>query len=194
MWRDFPRLQIDVAELDPRSRGRASRGRFFEPLSSPRLDVAAQDGCRYLDDHDEQWDVIVIDAHFDADSIPFHLTTNEFLELARSRLAPGGVIVANVIGAMEGPNSRLFRSFYRTYGTVFRRCSSIRSVHKDRNDSVLNLILVATDRPPPARPFLAERWRSMREEIHASRISPRRSGTAGRGPSKRGRAERPTTT
>ena len=71
-----------------------------------------------MSDHEGPWDVIVIDAFY-ADSIPFHLATREFLELARSRLTPGGLVVTNIIGAVKGPDSRLFRSMLRTYRAVF---------------------------------------------------------------------------
>ena len=43
----------------------------------------------------------MIDAFY-ADAIPFHLVTREFLELVRSRLDPGGVVVTNMIGAVTG--------------------------------------------------------------------------------------------
>ena len=65
-----------------------------------------------------RWDTIIVDAFY-SDSIPFHLATREFLELARARLAPGGMVVTNIIGAVRGPDSRLFRSMLRTYRAVF---------------------------------------------------------------------------
>ena len=52
--------------------------------------------------NDGPWDVIVVDAFY-SDSIPFHLATREFLELAKSRLTPGGLVVTNIIGAVRGP-------------------------------------------------------------------------------------------
>jgi spermidine synthase len=161
MWRDFPRLQIQVAELDPVVVDVARR--YFALPSSPRLRVDVQDGRRFLATRKQRWDVIAIDAFY-SDSIPFHLTTREFLELARDRLAPGGVIVVNIIGAISGPESELFRAEYRTYRSVF----STVLVHPvldpgDRDDeAVRNLILVATDDAAPSPGFLAERWRRLR--------------------------------
>ncbi len=162
MWRDFPRLQIRVAELDPVVVDVARR--YFALPRSPRLRVDVQDGRRFLATHKQRWDVIAIDAFY-SDSIPFHLTTREFLELARARLAPGGVIVVNIIGAISGDESELFRAEYRTYRSVF----STVLVHPvldpgDRDDeAVRNLILVATDGAAPSPGFLAERWRRLRE-------------------------------
>ena len=102
-WRDFPAVRFDAVELDPDVVDVAYR--FFELPRDDRLNVEVEDGRRYLVQNDGPWDVIVIDAFY-SDSIPFHLATQEFLELARSRLAPGGVIVTNIIGAVGGSDSR----------------------------------------------------------------------------------------
>jgi hypothetical protein len=48
---------------------------------------------------------------------PFYLTTREFFELARDRLAPGGVVIVNV-GHPEGQDE-LERVLSATMGSVF---------------------------------------------------------------------------
>ena len=89
--------EADVARLpgDPDRGGRARpRGRRRRPTSTSSC--RATRGCRSRSRtaaassprNDGPWDAIVIDAFY-SDSIPFHLATREFLELARSRLAPG---------------------------------------------------------------------------------------------------------
>jgi spermidine synthase len=157
LWRDFPQLRIQVAELDPVVVEVAYR--WFALPRDPRLAVATQDGRRYLASHRGRWDVIALDAYF-SDAIPFHLTTREFLELVRSRLEPDGVVVANVIGAIRGPNSKLFRSFIRTYRSVF----STVLVHPvgAEPDSLQNLIVVAGNFAPPSKETLLTRWREAR--------------------------------
>ena len=115
-WRDFPGVRIEAVELDPKVVDIAYK--HFELPRDPRLVVEVEDGRRYVSGHEGPWDVIVIDAFY-ADSIPFHLATREFLELARSRLTTGGLVVTNIIGAVKGPDSRLFRSMLRTYRAVF---------------------------------------------------------------------------
>jgi spermidine synthase len=108
--------------------------------------------------------VIAIDAYF-SDSIPFHLTTQEFLQLVRTRLKPGGVVVANIIGSLRGSQSKLFRSFYRTYRTVFPTVMVHPVVLAGENDEALrNLIFVATDSPAPEKPFLQARWEAIRRD------------------------------
>jgi spermidine synthase len=162
MWRDFPKLQIDVAELDPVVEDVARR--YFDMPDSPRLRVEVEDGRRYLARRGgERWDAIGLDAFF-SDSIPFHLTTREFLELVRDRLEPGGVVVTNIIGALEGPDSRLFRALYRTYTSVFPTVLVHPVEDVDRSvTSVRNIMLVATESPPVSKAFLRERWDELRQ-------------------------------
>jgi spermidine synthase len=162
IWRDFPQLQLHVVELDPEVVKTARR--WFALPTDERLQVDVDDGRRWLQRHDERWDAIVLDAFY-ADSIPFHLATREFLELAASRLAPGGVITTNAIGALTGPNSRLLRSLVRTYRSVFPTVA----VHPvfEENDprdptEVRNIILVAGEGALPGTDFLASRWEEIR--------------------------------
>ncbi|MGH3080151.1 MAG: fused MFS/spermidine synthase [Gaiellaceae bacterium] len=163
LWRDFPDLRLQGVELDPVVVDVAYR--FFELPRDSRLRVAVDDGRRYLDRTERRWDAILIDAFY-ADAIPFHLFTSEFLELAKSRLSPGGVILTNTIGSLAGDQSRLFRSVYRTYRSVFPTVLVHPTLFGERTDdeSVLNLILVASEQAAPAKPFLAERWRQIRAD------------------------------
>ena len=164
MWRDFPELQLDVVELDKEVVTVARR--FFALPDDPRLDVHVDDGRQYLLTTDETFDMIVIDAFF-SDSIPAHLATREFVELAKSRLARGGAVVMNIIGAMDGEQSKLFRAIYRTYAEQFPTLF----VHPvddepgpDDDDQVRNIVLVATDGPRPDGTFLNNRWDAIRRD------------------------------
>ena len=77
-WRDFPDLQLQAVELDPEVVDVARQ--WFALPEDRRLAVEVEDGRRYLQRNDRRWDVIVLDAYY-SDSLPFHLTTQEFLEL-----------------------------------------------------------------------------------------------------------------
>ncbi len=160
-WRDFPSMQVDAVELDPEVVSAAYK--YFALPRDPRLKVDVEDGRRFLATNDGPWDVIVVDAFY-SDSIPFHLATREFLELVRSRLAPGGLVAANIIGAVRGPSSRLFRSMLRTYRAVFPTVN-IHPVLDDGGEdieTIRNVILVAGDGATPSKEFLLERWRDVR--------------------------------
>ena len=166
-WRDFPGVRIDVVELDPEVVDIAYE--YFALPRDPRLAVDVEDGRRYVSTREGPWDVIVIDAFY-ADSIPFHLATREFLDLARSRLAPGGLVVTNIIGAVRGPDSRLFRSMLRTYRTVFPTVAVHPVLDSGGNDleSVRNIIVVAGDGAAPSKQFLLDRWREVRRRSPGS--------------------------
>ncbi|HHY35876.1 MAG TPA: fused MFS/spermidine synthase [Firmicutes bacterium] len=115
-WRDYPGLKIQVAELDPEVVKVCYR--YFALPRDERLQVEVKDGRMFLRDTPSKYDIILLDAYF-ADAVPFHLTTREFYEIVRSKLRPGGVVAYNMIGAFEGPHSRLFRSMLKTFETVF---------------------------------------------------------------------------
>lgn len=167
LWRDFPQLQLEVVELDPTVVDVAYR--YFDLPRSPRLHVTVEDGRRFLAGDERRWDAIMIDAYY-SDSIPFHLATREFLELAQSRLEPGGILVSNLIGSLRGTGSELFRSFYRTYRSVFTTVLVHPVVRpgEDGDEVLRNIALMATEAAAPSKEFLTQRWR----ELRASRPVP----------------------
>jgi len=118
MWHDYPEMTIDSVEIDPVVVDVAEK--YFGLPEDERLDTSVMDARRYVQDTDETYDIIIIDAYY-SDSLPFHLTTEEFFREVKSRLKPGGVIAYNVISAVEGERSELFRSMYRTAGGVWDR-------------------------------------------------------------------------
>ncbi|MCW2971752.1 MAG: Spermine synthase [Thermoleophilia bacterium] len=117
-----PDLDIDVVEIDPAVVAVARKWFGYRDSSNgnPRITTHVGDGRTWLAAQPDsaEFDAVYIDAYF-ADSIPFHLTTREFLELVRSHLAPDGIASANLIGAVEGSRSELFRSMHRTWSKVF---------------------------------------------------------------------------
>lgn len=141
--RDYPWMTIDVAEIDPEVVGVARR--FFHFEEDERLRVAARDGRLFVQDSPGGYDLAVLDAYF-AESIPFHLTTQEFLSELKAKLSPRGVVVANIIGAVAGRESRLFRSMLATYQAVFPQVYVfLVGAPGSVNDRVLrNVIVIAT--------------------------------------------------
>ncbi len=144
MWRDYPDMTIDVAEIDPEVIDAAER--YFEMPSDARIRIFAEDGRRFLKRADETYDIIVMDAYH-ADALPSHLTTAEFFAEAKQRLAPDGVLIYNVIASVDGERSDLFRSMYKTAGTVWKRLwvFPIGIGADGRVDANRNIIVIATD-------------------------------------------------
>ena len=90
--------------------------RYLGLADNPRVRVATADGRPYLEGHDARYDAIFLDA-FRQPYIPFYLTTQEFWSLASERLAPGGMVMANV-GRVPG-DDRLPDAIAGTMATRF---------------------------------------------------------------------------
>jgi spermidine synthase len=87
----FPRTRVDGVEID----GELSEiGRRYFDMNNPRLHLYHEDARPFLRRIDASYDVISVDAYRQP-YIPFYLTTKEFFELTRDRLAPGGVVIVN---------------------------------------------------------------------------------------------------
>ncbi len=109
----FPEARVDGVEID----GELTEiGRRFFDLKGPDLHTYSADARPWLRQSDGDYDVIVVDAYRQP-YIPFYLATEEFFELVRDRLAPGGVVVVNV-GHPEG-NDDLETALGRTMAAVF---------------------------------------------------------------------------
>ncbi len=146
--RRFPRTEVDVAELDPEV-VRVAR-RLFAVPDDPRLRLHEVDGRVFVRRTAQDYDLVFLDAYF-ADALPFHLLTREFFGELRTRLRPGGAVVLNLIGALDGPGSRLYWSVLRTLRAVYPEVYTIPVTHPDLVDRLglrrdarrRNLILVA---------------------------------------------------
>jgi spermidine synthase len=109
----FPRMTIDVVELDPDVVDVAAQHCGFQEDS--RMRVHVEDGRDFIEGSHAVYDVIILDC-FDAESIPRHLTTLEFLTGVRKAVAPEGVVVANIWGRSSNP---LYANMLRTYEAAF---------------------------------------------------------------------------
>jgi len=128
---------------------------LFALPDDPRLPVHVMDGRLWLRRSAARYDVIILDAYL-IDTIPFHLATREFYRESAARLRPGGVVASNVIGAVRGPESRLFRAIYKTFRSVFPRVY-VFPVGGGAPESLRNIILVGAGDPPLTRSEIAAR-------------------------------------
>jgi spermidine synthase len=114
--RFWPRTVVDGVEID--SELTEVGYRYFDMGSNPNLTVHDEDARPWLRGAEGDYDLIVVDAYRQP-YIPFYLVTKEFFELARDRLAPGGIVVVNV-GHPEG-GEELERVLGATMAAAFRR-------------------------------------------------------------------------
>jgi spermidine synthase len=109
----FPEATIDVAEIDPGVVDVAKTHCGF--AEDARMRVYVEDGRDFIEATQGGYDLLILDC-FDADSIPPHLATLEFLSAARKALSPSGIVVANIWGRSANP---LYARMLITYRAAF---------------------------------------------------------------------------
>jgi spermidine synthase len=141
--KEFPSLEIDVAELDPEVIQVAKK--YFSFQEGKNLRVHPQDGRLFLTRTPQRYDMILLDAYF-TDAIPFHLTTREFFQTAEKKLTANGIVVANIIGAVTGPGGRITRSVVKTLREIFPQIYIFPTRRADNAslDTIQNVIVIAT--------------------------------------------------
>lgn len=131
--------QVEAVEIDPQV---VRTARDYFDLSPAAMTIHVLDGRRFLAQTPTRYDVIFLDA-FGSSAIPFHLVTREAFALARSRLAPGGVLVLNVEAV--GWDDVLVGSLGATLATQFQQVLALPIAEPP--NKIGNLILLAADRP-----------------------------------------------
>jgi spermidine synthase len=132
--RFFPRTRVDGVEIDPKL---SEIGHRYFDMGGPRLHLYHEDARPFLRRIDARYDMISLDVYRQP-YVPFYLTTREFFELARDRLAQGGMVIVNV-GHPEGETD-LEKVLAATMGRVFPH------VARDPIEPT-NTLLVAAMRP-----------------------------------------------
>jgi spermidine synthase len=90
----YPRAQIDVVEIDP-----YVTKVVYDHLGlskDTRIVTYNTDGRWYVMNCKEKYDLVFTDAYNDI-SIPYHLTTKEFLQEIKATMNPGGILMSNII-------------------------------------------------------------------------------------------------
>ena len=125
-------IHIDGIELDPAI---VEVGRQYFDMNEPNINIIVGDGRYELNQLEDEYDVITLDA-YKVPYIPWHLTTKEFFEEVREHITKDGVLAVNV---GRGPGDRrLVDAITATLLTVYP------SVHTIDVPGSLNTILVAT--------------------------------------------------
>jgi spermidine synthase len=150
----YPDVAFRTIEIDPTVVRVAKE--YFSVREDDNHRIEISDGRVFLRRSTAHFDVILLDAYISdryGSSIPQHLATKEFFELARDHLTTNGVVAYNVIGSLNGWHADIIGSIYRTLNAVFPQVYLFPAVTSQ------NIVLVAT-RSPFKTNLGGVRWRA----------------------------------
>ena len=145
----YETAKIDVVEIDPQMTEIARR--FFRLEDDARLQIFHQDGRIFLNQAESsQYDAVLMDAFGSLFSIPFQLTTIEAVQKINHVLKDDGVVIFNLVSAIEGDASRFLQAEMKTYRQVFPQVFLFKINAHYEDNRVQNLIIVASKNKKPA--------------------------------------------
>jgi len=162
----YPEATIDVVEIDPKVTELAKK--YFRLEENPRLTIYHEDGRVFLNKTQEKYDVIFGDAFSSRYSLPYQLTTKEAVQKKYNILNDDGIVILNIISAIEGEKGKFLRAEYATYKSLFPQVYLFPVTHSDYGNVVQNIILVAlksekdqtfNDSDPKLNEYLQHLWK-----------------------------------
>jgi len=135
----YPQATVQSVEIDPTVVRVAKE--YFQVDETLRHIIHVEDGRVFLRRTDQQFGAIIMDAYVHTrygGSIPYHLATKEFFELASKRLSTNGVLAYNVMGRPQAVAADVLGSMYKTLKAVFP------NVYQFGARDSLNVVLIAT--------------------------------------------------
>lgn len=148
LHKHVPSMAITSVDLDAVVVELAKK--YFGVRNEDRFKIEIADGRSFLIKSSDTWNIIMIDA-YRGPFVPFHLLTEEFFKLVKSKLKPGGVVVQNV-----EPSTMMFDSAMATIQRVFPNV--------ELYEAGGNVVAVAYDGPRQTQPALLARANALQKE------------------------------
>jgi predicted membrane-bound spermidine synthase len=122
-----PSNSYTYVDIDAKIRSIAEQSFLKGPITGTFI---VDDARRFVRTTDKRFDAVVVDVFSSHTSIPGHLVSQEFWQDTRRTLAPGGVLLINLIldGRLETPYAR---NLLATIEQVYGRCA-VEVLHKSR--------------------------------------------------------------
>lgn len=95
-----------------------SENKFLNQKLTPNKKFIIRDASQYLKNTDEEYDLIILDVYSNSYQIPENLITAEFMSRIKSRVAPNGIIIMNMVTSASFDDAYT-RVFDNTFHTVF---------------------------------------------------------------------------
>ncbi len=138
----YPSSTIDVIEIDEKLTEIAQEY-FNLNVNHSRLHIFHEDARTYLNSSKKNYDVIYSDTFRNAVSLPYQLTTVEAVQKQYDMLKPGGVVLVNVIQAVEGKSSLFLQAELKTFQQVFPQVFLFADAGPEYRDRIQSTIIIA---------------------------------------------------
>ena len=141
-----PDAHIEVAEIDPAVTRTAGSALFVDTASMIVHDVDAR--IQLPRAPAGGFDAIVTDVFHDV-AVPYHLTTTEYVALAKSRLVDDGLYLVNIVDVF--PDSKLVKAMVKTLRGHFEHVQVWLESPPDRAGRITYVVSATDGEPFPAR-------------------------------------------
>ena len=133
--------EIDVVEIDSKFFDLAREHFFYK--DNEKINIIHEDGRTFLNNNKKKYDCIFLDVFNSKLSVPFQLTTKETVKRIYHSLNNNGLVMVNLISAVEGEKSKFLRAEYVTYNSVFPHVYVFPIKDIEKKLETQNIILVA---------------------------------------------------
>ena len=138
----YPSASVEVIEIDKQVTTTAEK--FFS-LDSSKIKTTTEDARLFFAKNKNSYDVIINDAYNSTISVPWHLTTQEFLADINNSLRDNGVYIANFISSSEKDKSGLLKSYYKTATSIIPSTFALKTL--DSSSSIQNMTIISLKNP-----------------------------------------------
>ena len=147
-----PSNRYTYVDIDPKIRSIAEQDFLKAPIQG---EFVVDDARRFVRTTEQRFAAVVVDVFSSHNSIPGHLVTREFWQDTRRTLAPGGVLLINMIldGRLE---TAYARNMLATIDSVYGRCA-VEVLHKSSPQSNVIVSCYDSSHSGPSAPYTDER-------------------------------------
>lgn len=133
---------VEVIEIDKQVTTTAEK---FFGLDSSEIITTTEDARLFFAKNKNSYDVIINDAYNSTISVPWHLTTQEFLTDINNSLSDDGVYIANFISSSEKNKSGLLKSYHKTATSIIPDTFTLKTLNS--SSSIQNMTIISLKNP-----------------------------------------------
>ncbi|NPD47711.1 MULTISPECIES: fused MFS/spermidine synthase [unclassified Lentimicrobium] len=138
---EYSEAKIDVVEIDEEVTRVAQE--YFGLKENKNLNIIHEDARTYINTCEEKYDIIYSDTFRNAVSLPYQLTTVEAIQKQYDLLNEGGVVLVNVIQAVEGKSSLFLQAELKTFMQVFPQVYLFADRGGQKREEIQSTIILA---------------------------------------------------